>query len=44
MKGGNPQFICHPFSEKKLRELPSALLFYILTFTPPAREPEAYKD
>lgn len=43
MKGGNLCCICYPFSEKKFRELPIALLFYILTLTFPAPKPEAYK-
>jgi len=40
MKGRNSHFIRYPFPEKQLRELPGALLFYTLTFTPLARESE----
>lgn len=43
MNWGIPYFICYPFSQKKLRKLPSALLFFLPTFTLPAHEPEAYK-
>lgn len=43
MKGGNLCCICYPFSEKKFRELPIALFFYILTLTFPAPKPEAYE-